>query len=167
MANLLPPYTKTHIIIFGSLALLASFTYLFLTTNNFSTSDKPTPSHTVTISSTELESNSSLKESLVKVQDGKGTVAWSTDHFVILDIRPEDEFNQQHLTGAQNAPLEFLKAASLNPDVDMVVYSNKQKDLESAAAILTDKNIRDIYLLFDTLEDLRAEGYTLSNGEDL
>ena len=166
MAILLPPYSKNHIIVFGSLALLAAFALLFLASGFNQSKKKQSESIVISVTAQELKSNDTLKESLDDVQNGLAEVTWASKNFVILDIRPAEEFDKQRLSGSHNAPLEFLRASSLNPDVDMVVYSDNEDDLTEAASILADKGIRDIYLLHESLEQLKSQGYTLEEGAE-
>lgn len=164
MAILLPPYSKNHIIVFGSLALLAAFAFLFIA-HGFNQSQQEQIESTVTpVTAQGLKNIDDLKEPLNDVQNGMAAVTWASKNFVILDIRPAEEFNKLHLSGSHNAPLEFLKASSLNPDVDMVVYSDNEDNLTKAASILADKGIRDIYLLHESLDQLKSQGYTLEEG---
>ena len=166
MAILLPPYSKNHIIVFGSLALLAAFALLFIASSFNQSRQKQTESTVTPVTAQELKSNNELKEPLEDVQNGMADVTWASKNFVILDIRPAEEFDKLRLSGSHNAPLEFLKASSLNPDVDMVVYSDNEDNLTEPASILADKGIRDIYLLHESLEQLKSQGYTLEEGAE-
>lgn len=165
MAILLPPYSKIHIIVFGSLALFAGFIFLFILNNQSQTNNTDAKSTIVSVTAKELQEDPELKDSLKESQQKVADVTWLSKNFVILDIRPESEFNAQHISGSVNAPLEYLAAASLVTDVHMVVYSNNQEDLTKASSILEDKGIKNIYLLNESLDQLKTKGFTLKATE--
>lgn len=165
MALMLPPYSKKHIILFGSIALLACFILLFMLKYSKLSQVATNNSTVLTVTAKSLKEDPDLKNPLKDAQSGLSDVTWSSKGFVILDIRPEVEFNNLHLTGSINAPLDFLSAASFNPDVNMVVYGDNESNLSKASNILIDKGIRDIYLLHEPLSQLESQGYKVERTE--
>ena len=81
MAILLPPYSKNHIIVFGSLALLAAFALLFIASSFNQSRQKQTESTVTPVTAQELKSNNELKEPLEDVQNGMADVTWASKKF--------------------------------------------------------------------------------------
>lgn len=162
MVSLLPPYTKTHIIVLGSITLLAGFALLFILNMSHNVIDAP---KVTTTTAAELKHDTELKELLAKTQQDKADAVWAMDNFVIIDVRTNEEYAKMHIVGSQNAPLQYLESSSLNPEVDMVVYSDDQEELDKAVAILSKKNIQNIHKLNATMQALKEQGYTLTTSE--
>jgi rhodanese-related sulfurtransferase len=162
-----PPYTKNHLFILASVTLLASLFLLYLLKQSDRQSRATIPPSVVSaISAQELKESADLKAPLGKVQQDRADSTWVTDGFVIVDVRPAESFAEQHLVGAQNVPLAYLDASNFNRDVDMVVYSSDQTEIESAINILRQKKVRNIHSLHSTIEELQSQGYQITDTQE-
>lgn len=81
------------------------------------------------------------------------TVANDTLKVVMLDVRPEAEYNQFHIAGAQNVPLAQVNA--LVPELHaqqalntvFVVMSNDEKAATEAWKVLSAESVPNVYIL--------------------
>ena len=81
------------------------------------------------------------------------TVANDTLKVVMLDVRPEAEYNQFHITGAQNVPLAQI--ADLVPELHaqqalntvFVLMSNEEKAATAAWKVLSAESVPNVYIL--------------------
>lgn len=157
MSFFLPPYSKKHIIIFGSTLLVLLLGIVSLYNSNLAT-----PSFTVTATTGE-EIKEDFKAPLAKAQADRATVAWSQDNFLILDIRAKDVYSAKHIQGSLSAPLAQLKYAALDPETDLVIYSTSDEDITKATAIVKDLGVKHVFTLNDSLDELSKQGYKLAS----
>jgi hypothetical protein len=91
----------------------------------------------------------------VQIHPGEllATVANDTLKVVMLDVRPEAEYNQFHITGAQNVPLAQI--AELVPELHaqqalntvFVLMSNDEAAATAAWKILSAESVPNVYIL--------------------
>lgn len=160
MSVFTPPYTKTHVLVLGGLALTAGLILLFLFNLPKDTQSPATKIETISAD----QARDKFKEPLEKIQQNNPARAWAEDKLVILDIRNHEAYTQRHITGAMNAPLEHLEASSFTTDYEMIVYGETEEDAEKAAAILQQKGVPGVYLLTGTLDEMETHGYAITAG---
>ena len=99
-------------------------------------------------------------EELAEVISGKSNyitaeevAEWLIDKrpdFLLVDIRPEDEYAQYHIPGAVNIPFENLFGPEsmdiLDTDSDIILYSNGTTNAAQAWLMLKESNIENYIL---------------------
>ena len=81
------------------------------------------------------------------------TIANDTLKVVMLDVRPEAEYNQFHITGAKNVPLDHIEAmipelhAQQALNTVFVLVSNDEKASTEAWKTLTAESVPNAYVL--------------------
>lgn len=162
MKFLLPPYSRKHIIVLASVTFFIAIGLLFY----FKLLPNQNRDSQTSVKQTTAENlKSDFKDQVAKIQEDKDEAAWALDGFIVMDIRPTEDFDKQHIVGATNVPLSGLQIAYLNTDVDMVVYSPNEEDLDKAVAILKAKNIRNVHTLNESLDQLKQSGYKLTEAK--
>lgn len=159
-----PPFTKLHIIAYGSITLALGFVILLGVIPKLRQGQEAL---TAVATATPASLQQDYNKPLATVQNNQFAKAWKEDGFLIFDIRPAVEFEVIHITGSRNAPIEFLAASSFDTDTTTVIYSPNLQDLEKATQILTDKGVKQVVQLHGTIEELRAQGYALKASESI
>lgn len=65
----------------------------------------------------------------------------------IIDVRTKEEYNESHLKGAKNIPLDNIKDINISKDTEIIVYCRSGARSREAANILISlgyKNINDM-----------------------
>jgi len=65
----------------------------------------------------------------------------------IVDVRTEDEYNEGHIAGSINIPMEHLDEIHISPSREIIVYCNSGYQSKEAAIRLTElgyKNVKDM-----------------------
>ena len=162
MANLLPPYSKLHVIVFGSITLFACLILIFL----FSINNKSLLGSNVTFEEAPPQSiRDEFEDQLQMAQDGKFDTVWVNEGFLIIDIRTPEEYAEAHISGALSAPVSQLQYAVFGPETELVVYSHSSDDIQKSLDLLADKEVSFVYTLNEPLEVLESEGYKISRNE--
>ncbi len=106
----------------------------------------------------------------VQIQPGEllATIANDTLKVVMLDVRPEAEYNQFHIAGAQNVPLAQIPGvvpalhAQQALNTVFVVMSNDEKAATEAWKILSAESVSNAYILEGGINEWLA---TFGHGE--
>lgn len=159
MRNLLPPYSKYHIIVLGLPLLIGLLGLIWLHNSRV---QSPGSSHTKIVSVDADSLQKDFEDPLAKVQDGQFANVWSYNNFLILDIRPVSAYDTSHIEGSLSAPITQLRYAALDPATKVVVYSSSADDIAQALPILTSKNLDNVYILHDSLDNLAKSGYKIT-----
>lgn len=70
----------------------------------------------------------------------------------IIDVRTEEEFNEGHIKGAINIPVERIKEINISTDREIIVYCRSGRRSHDAAEILVElgyKNVKDMGGIID------------------
>lgn len=80
---------------------------------------------------------------------------------VILDVRTDWEFEEGHIEGAINIPVEELqqRLGELNPGDEILVYCRVGNRSRRAAQILADNGFSRIYNMLGGIEAWKQAGY--------
>ena len=80
---------------------------------------------------------------------------------VILDVRTEAEYNDEHLEGAINIPLDELeqRLAELNPNNKLLVYCMTGYRSTQAAEILVENGVSGFYHMHGGIVAWKQKGY--------
>lgn len=161
MAFLLPPFTKKHIAILGSITLLAYLGVLLLIFQTSQRASASSPAERVKVDAVSVQKD--FKQPLAMAQKGDFDTALVNNKFLIIDIRPWRDYQQSHIEGAVSTPINQLHYALIG-DVDhLVVYGQSESDLNDALHILGDMGIKKAYTLNDSLDSLKTKGYTITS----
>lgn len=77
---------------------------------------------------------------------------------ILIDVRTEDEYNQDHIEGAINVPLQVIETFTSNLDDTIILYCATGIRSAEAAKILTEKGYTKIYSLDGGLINWGFEG---------
>lgn len=110
------------------------------------------------------EKDAALADRAVQIHPGEllDTVANDTLRVVMLDVRPESEFNQFHIAGAKNVPLAEVSAivpelhAQQALNTVFVLMSNDEKAATEAWKTLTAESVTNAYILEGGINDWLA-----------
>lgn len=160
MASLLPPYSKKHILIFGSVTLMLSFGLVYLLSLNLAPA-KESKTSIVMADSQKLQED--FDQAFEELEKDNAHAALVVHNLFILDIRPEDEFKKAHITGAKNIHPADLKGALFAEDVNLVIYGKSAEDLEAARENLAEQKTATIQILSDDLSSLESQGYPITS----
>lgn len=162
MQAILPPYSKSHIIVYGTLTLIMSVGLLTMLAEHSSVKKFPnSQSRVIEASAQELRQD--FAEPLEQIAQGNQTNTWVEDKFVIIDVRPQSEFDEQHIAGAVNVPVANIAQSMFDPSVEMVVYSDDQQEINQALAELANHQIVSLRPLHEPLGLLEQNGYALAS----
>ena len=65
---------------------------------------------------------------------------------ILMDVRTEDEYNENHISGAVNIPLDSItEAVSLNQDTPIIVYCQSGNRSSQALIKLENLGYTDVY----------------------
>ncbi len=77
---------------------------------------------------------------------------------ILIDVREEDEYNQDHIDGAINIPLQDIETITYNYDDVIVLYCLTGMRSAEAAKKLTEKGYTKVYSLDGGLINWGFEG---------
>jgi rhodanese-related sulfurtransferase len=164
MASIIPSYFRTKKFILGASALtLLLYLSVVLLISKFGL-----PSHRATAPGVAVNAQQVKQQfatEVQQIQEDRSVSTWLRDDFVVLDIRSTEDYSHKHIRGAINSPIEYLDKATLDSDVDMVIFSHNPADLVKARQILADKHIRSVYVLNDSWDELTKAGYKLAGSD--
>lgn len=85
---------------------------------------------------------------------------------LLLDVRPETAFEEGHIDGSQNLPLEELATANLPEDKDQAIYVHCRLGIKSkeAKTILEDKGYTNVIDL-GSIDDMLDRGFEFTGAE--
>ena len=167
MGVLLPPYSKTHILVFGSVLLLVGLALLVVLNQGLNVNQQSIPQfNTQSSQITATEVKNEYKEQVEQVQSGAFAHACLKGNFVIIDVRPQEEYDAGHIAGAINSPLVDLPNVNFDRDVDIVVYSDDQDEISKATQILSNLKMRYVHQLHDTIDGLKSHDYEIIQTEN-
>ncbi len=97
---------------------------------------------------------------------------WQRDSVILVDIRPDQEYELDHIPGAVHISLRQLKAGTFPEKSEwqagkkILLYDQEgnMNDLKLAAALFTSRKFSDIYLLFGGYLAWLQEGYPVRSG---
>ncbi len=88
------------------------------------------------------------------------------EEFILVDVLPSQHFQQEHIPGAINIPLEELaeKASTLPKNKRVIVYGDEHKDAhsEKAAELLESLGFRKVADFDGGLDAWKHAGYKTS-----
>jgi rhodanese-related sulfurtransferase len=79
--------------------------------------------------------------------------------FVLVDIRSEEDFTEEHISGAINVPYEKLDKWSLNMSKDLLIYLYSEDGIESdkVAIALREKGFSECYSMVGGLKEWKKQ----------
>jgi rhodanese-related sulfurtransferase len=82
------------------------------------------------------------------------------DEFYLIDLRTEDQYEEEHFEYAENLPLADLEEAipDLNPDVTYYLYGNSFEDATFAAALFKRGGFHKLRVVNEGYEALKNTG---------
>ena len=89
-------------------------------------------------------SNDNSDNGLISYMDAKEKII--NENAILVDVRTEDEYNENHISGAINIPLDSInEAVSLNQDTPIIVYC--KSGIRSSQALIKLENLgyTDVY----------------------
>jgi hydroxyacylglutathione hydrolase len=77
------------------------------------------------------------KDIIIEITPEEFELDFNFDEFYLIDLRPEDQYEEEHFEYAENLPLSDVEEAipDLNPDVTYYLYGNSFEDAAFAAAL--------------------------------
>ena len=83
---------------------------------------------------------------------------------VVVDVRTEAEYNDEHLEGAINIPLDELeqRLSELNPNDKILVYCRTGNRSTQAAEILVEKGFSGLYHMHGGIVAWKQNGYSVT-----
>lgn len=79
--------------------------------------------------------------------------------FVLVDVRGEEEFTKEHISGAINVPYEELDKWSLNISRELLIYLYSEDGTESdkAARVLREKGFSECYSMVGGIQEWKQQ----------
>ena len=98
----------------------------------------------------------------VSVQEASNLIA-DTPDLVILDVRTIAEFNDGHIEGATNIPVDELstRLSELSKNDELLVYCRTGNRSTIAVNILEDAEYTKIYHMYEGISEWMQQGYPL------
>ncbi len=77
------------------------------------------------------------KDLIIDITSDEFELDFNFDEFYLIDLRPDDQYEEEHLEYAENLPLSELEEAipDLNPEVTYYLYGASFEDAAFAAAL--------------------------------
>jgi rhodanese-related sulfurtransferase len=113
-----------------------------------------------TVTASQLKEDFSVP--LTDTQNNLVSKAWGGEKFMIIDVRSVPDYTEWHIKGAINSPANFVSQGIYGADSSLVVYSPHNSETDTAKAALAKQGVKNIYVLNASLEELKAEGYIIS-----
>lgn len=89
-------------------------------------------------------SNDNSDNGLISYMDAKEKII--NENAILVDVRTEDEYNENHISGAVNIPLDSInEAVSLNQDTPIIVYCQSGNRSSQALIKLETLGYTDVY----------------------
>lgn len=89
-------------------------------------------------------SNDNSDNGLISYMDAKEKII--NENAILVDVRTEDEYNENHISGAVNIPLDSInEAVSLNQDTPIIVYCQSGNRSSQALIKLENLGYTDVY----------------------
>lgn len=89
-------------------------------------------------------SNDNSDNGLISYMDAKEKII--NENAILVDVRTEDEYNENHISGAINIPLDSISGAvSLNQDTPIIVYCQSGNRSSQALIKLESLGYTDVY----------------------
>lgn len=95
------------------------------------------------------------------VHDLKSRLEWGEPALTILDVRPREAFNDSHVLGAMDFPLNELvdlAQKNLEPVRDIYIYGANEQETEQAVGLLQGAGFQSVAALKGGLQEWRAIG---------
>ena len=83
---------------------------------------------------------------------------------MILDVRTEGEYNEEHIEGAINIPLDELqqRLSEINPNDQILVYCRTGNRSTQAAEILVENGVSGFYHMRGGIVAWKQKGYSVT-----
>lgn len=114
---------------------------------------------------TQIQSPSRISYGDITVEQAKELIE-TNPSLVILDVRTDWEFEDGHIEGAINIPVEGLqqRLGELNPSYEILVYCRTGNRSRRAVQILADNGFSRVYHVLGGIEAWKQTGYPTAKG---
>lgn len=161
MRFLLPPYSKMHIIALASLTFFLAIGLLF-SWKLYGEQITQTIQSLIPLRETNLQKLAEEEpEAVDAIKQGNFDVAINLHQFIILDVRPREQYQKGHLRGALSNPADQVGASVFSSEMKVAIYSTSDEEIRLAVRALQDKKVSQIEILNQPLEELAAQGYAI------
>ena len=98
------------------------------------------------------------KDLIIDISPDEFEMDFNFDEFYLIDLRTEDQYEEEHLEYAENLPLSELEEAipDLNPDVIYYLYGNTFEDAAFAAALFKRGGFHKLRVVNEGYEAIKA-----------
>ena len=98
------------------------------------------------------------RDLIIDISPDEFEMDFNFDEFYLIDLRTEDQYEEEHLEYAENLPLSELEEAipDLNPDVIYYLYGNTFEDGALAAALFKRGGFHKLRVVNEGYDSIRA-----------
>jgi rhodanese-related sulfurtransferase len=98
------------------------------------------------------------KDLIIEITPEEFELDFRFDEFYLIDLRTEDQYEQEHFEYAENLPLSEVEEAipDLNPDVTYYLYGDTFEDAAFAASLFKRGGFHKLRIVNEGYESLKS-----------